>query len=248
MSVAIVTGGESGIGKASCVALARAGFDVGLTWHFDADAAAATVAEVQATGRRAASVWLDLADVATVGPALDELADALGGLDVFVNNAGTRQAGPFLELPFEEWRRTLAINLDGAFACLQHAARRMVRAGTAGRIVVVTSVHEHVALRNASAYCASKGGLGLLVKTMAIELAEHGIAVNAVAPGATATPMTDAHDVDPATLPRPDIPVGRPAHAAEIAAAVAFLARDARYVTGTSLVVDGGLTLERSLG
>ena len=108
-----------------------------------------------------------------------ELADALGGLDVFVNNAGTGHETPFLEVPLDEWQRVLDVDLTGAFLCAQEAARRMVAAGNGGRIVNVTSVHEHVPLGGAAAYCAAKGGLGLLTKVMALELAEHGITVNA---------------------------------------------------------------------
>jgi NAD(P)-dependent dehydrogenase (short-subunit alcohol dehydrogenase family) len=138
----------------------------------------------------------------------------------------------------------VALNLTGAFVCAQRAARLMVDAGKGGRIVNVTSVHEHVPLSGAAAYCAGKGGLGLLTKVMALELGEHGITVNSVAPGEIATPMTGAEDEDPASEERPALPAGRPGNAHEIAEAIAFLARpDARYVTGTSIVVDGGLTL-----
>ena len=120
----------------------------------------------------------------------------------------------------------------------------MVAQGRGGRIVNVTSVHEHVPLRGGAAYCAAKGGLGLLTKVMAFELAEHGITVNAVAPGEIATPMTGAEDVDPRTLPRPQVPLGRPGDANEVAAVVGFLASpEAAYVTGSSFVVDGGMLL-----
>jgi NAD(P)-dependent dehydrogenase (short-subunit alcohol dehydrogenase family) len=120
----------------------------------------------------------------------------------------------------------------------------MVGSGTAGRIINVTSVHEHIPLREQAAYCAGKGGLGLLTKAMALELGEHGITVNAVAPGEVATPLTGAADEDPSELARPALPAGRPGAAYEIAELVAFLAHpDARYATGTSFVVDGGLML-----
>ena len=164
-------------------------------------------------------------------------------MDVFVNNAGTGSSAPFLELSFEDWSRTLDVDLSGAFLCAQRAARHMARAG-GGRIINVTSVHEHVPLPRSAAYCAAKGGLGLLTKVMALELAEHGITVNSIAPGEVATEMTGNEDVDPRTVRRPGIPVGRPGDANEIAAAIAYLASDeASYVTGTSLVVDGGLLL-----
>jgi NAD(P)-dependent dehydrogenase (short-subunit alcohol dehydrogenase family) len=120
----------------------------------------------------------------------------------------------------------------------------MISQGRGGRIVNVTSVHEHVPLRGSAAYCAAKGGLGMLTKVMALELAEHGITVNSVAPGEIATPMTGNADVDPSRVRRPGIPMGRPGHAREIAAVVAFLASpSASYVTGASLVADGGLLL-----
>ncbi len=244
MSVAIVTGADSGIGKATAVALAARGFDVGITWHEDENGARAAASELAAQGRRAELRPHDLTRPAEGGEAIDALADALGGLDVLVNNAGTGHSTPFLELELEEWRRVLAVDLDGAFVCAQRAARRMVAAGHGGRIVNVTSVHEHVPLRGAAAYCAAKGGLGLLTKVMALELAEHGIAVNAIAPGEITTPMTGAEDVDPSGEERPGIPLGRPGDAREIAAAIAFLASaEASYVTGASLVADGGMLL-----
>src|ERR687896_75350 len=212
-SKAIVTASDSGIGKATAVRLARDGFDVGVTWHSDREGAEGTAREV-------------------------------GGLDVFVNNAGGGPHHDFLDFPLEAWQQVIDLNLTGAFACAQRAARLMVDAGHGGRIVNVTSVHEHVPLRGAAAYCAGKGGLGLLTKVMALELGEHGIAVNAVAPGEIATPMTGAEDQDPASRERPALPAGRPGHADEIAATIAFLASpEARYATGASFVVDGGLML-----
>jgi NAD(P)-dependent dehydrogenase (short-subunit alcohol dehydrogenase family) len=175
---------------------------------------------------------------------VEELAGELGRLDVLVNNAAGGETHPFLEFPLEDWQRVLDLDLTGAFVCGQRAARLMVESGTAGRIVNITSVHEHVPLRGASAYCAAKGGLGLLTKTMALELGEHGITVNSIAPGEIATPMTGAEDEDPADHERPALPAGRPGDAHEVAELVVFLTRpDARYTTGSSFVVDGGLML-----
>ena len=242
--VAIVTGSDSGIGEATAIHLARAGCDVGITWHADEAGAEEAAAKVRAEGRRAEVRRLDLADLPAAADVVDELADALGGLDVFVNNAATSADAPFLELRWEDWRHTLAVDLDGPFLCAQRAARRLVAAGRGGRIVNVTSVHEHVPLPNSAAYCAAKGGLGLLTKVMALELAPHGITVNAVAPGEIATPMTGNEDVDPRTVRRESIPTGRPGDANEVASLVAYLASDdAAYVTGSSLVMDGGLLL-----
>jgi len=244
VTVAIVTGADSGIGKATAVLLAERGFDLGITWHTDEAGAQGTALEVRDRGRRAELRQVDLEQVAEGRRVVGELADALGGIDVLVNCAGTGSSTPFLEVSLEDWRRVLDVDLTAAFTAAQEAARRMVAAGRGGRIVNVTSVHEHVPLPGSSAYCAAKGGLGLLTKVMALELAKHAITVNAVAPGEIATPMTGAHDQDPLELERPGIPAGRPGHAREIAAAIAFLASpEASYVTGESLVVDGGLLL-----
>lgn len=244
MAVAVVTGSDSGIGKATAVVLAERGFDLGLTWHSDRDGIEGTASEVRDRGRRAEVRQVDLTRVSDGGRVVSDLADALGGIDVLVNNAGTGSSTPFLELSLEDWQRVLDVDLTAAFCAAQEAARRMVAASRGGRIVNVTSVHEHVPLPGSAAYCAAKGGLGLLTKVMALELAEHGITVNAVAPGEIATPMTGQHEQDPHSTDRPGIPAGRPGDAREIASAIAFLAsEEASYVTGESFVVDGGLTL-----
>jgi NAD(P)-dependent dehydrogenase (short-subunit alcohol dehydrogenase family) len=242
--VAIVTGSESGIGRAVAVALAEQGCDVGVTWFRDAGAAEATAGEVRALGRRAEVRHLDLTRLPEAADVVDELAEALGGVDVLVNDAGTGHSTPLLDLDLVTWREVLATDLDGAFLCLQRAARRMVAAGRGGRIVNITSVHEHQPRVGAAAYCAAKGGLGLLTKVAALELSEHGITVNSVAPGEIATPMTGQEDEDP-TAPgheRPGIPLRRPGDAREVAAVVAFLASpEAAYVTGASWAIDGGM-------
>jgi NAD(P)-dependent dehydrogenase (short-subunit alcohol dehydrogenase family) len=242
--VAVVTGSDSGIGKATAVAFARAGYDVGVTWHEDKDGAEATAAEVRQAGRRTEVRQLDVARLEEAPGVIDELADALGGLEVFVNNAGTGHSAPFLEHDLASWRHVLDVDLTGPFCCAQRAAQRMVSAGRGGRIINVTSVHEHVPLQGSAAYCAAKGGLGLLTKVMALELAEHGITVNAVAPGEISTPMTGQEDVDPEEQGRPGIPLGRPGDAREIAALIVHLASpESSYTTGSSYVIDGGMLL-----
>ncbi|MFF0469524.1 SDR family oxidoreductase [Micromonospora zamorensis] len=242
--IAVVTGADSGIGKACAVALAEAGFDIGITWYGDPDGAERTATEVRATGRRCEVAEVDLSRLPEAAAVVDELADRLDGIGVLVNNAGIGASTPFVDTAWEQWREVLAVDLDAPFLCAQRAARRMRAAGTGGRIINITSVHEHAPRVGSAAYCAAKGGLGLLTRVMAQELAAEGITVNAVAPGEIATPMTGMEDVDPYTQDRPGVPVGRPGDAREVAAVVALLASPAAsYVNGASWPVDGGMLL-----
>jgi NAD(P)-dependent dehydrogenase (short-subunit alcohol dehydrogenase family) len=239
---AIVTGSDSGIGRATAVALAARGHDVGVTWHTDRAGAEETARLVERHGVRAIVARLDLTAGERVAEAIDGLADALGGLDVLVNNAGANHRAAVLDDRLDGWRRALEVNLTGPFVAAQAAARRMVAARRGGRIVNVTSVHEHEPLSHAAAYSAAKAGLGMLTRVMALELAPHGIAVNAVAPGHIATPMTGKAGLDARSVSLPQIPAGRPGAPEEVAAAIAYLT-EASYCTGASLLVDGGLLL-----
>jgi NAD(P)-dependent dehydrogenase (short-subunit alcohol dehydrogenase family) len=236
----IVTGSDSGIGRATALALAERGLDVGVTWHTDDAGAAETARGVEDRGARAVIARLDL--TASPERSVDRLADRLGGLWALVNCAGANHRGSLVDDDPAAWSRAVELNLTGPVLCARAAARRMRAAGTGGRIVNVTSVHEHTPLPSASAYCAAKAGLGMVTRVLALELAADAITVNSVAPGHIATPMTGRGGVDPASVALPQIPLGRPGGPGEVAVVIAFLVSDAAaYLTGASLVVDGGL-------
>ncbi len=242
--LAIVTGADSGMGKATAELLATEGFDVGITFHTDESGARDTQQAVEQRGQRCFVARQELAS-----PSTADVVDQLGGLGVLVNNAGTGHSDPVLDLGYDRWREVLATDLDGPFLCAQRAARRMVEQGKGGRIVNVTSVHEHVPRMGAAAYCTAKAGLGMLTKMLALELGRHGILVSSVAPGEIATPMTGQGEENAYDQERPGNPVGRPGHVNEVASVIAFLASPrSSYVTGTSITVDGGLTLMAAHG
>lgn len=246
--IAVVTGADSGIGRATALLLATEGFDIGLTVHEDEEGARRTAADVVERGQRCAVEPFDAASAAA-GETVDRLADELGGIGVLVNVAGTGHSTAALELDLATWNEVLATDLTGPFLCARHAARRMVDAGRGGRIVNVTSVHEHVPRLGSAAYCSAKAGLGMLTKVLALELAEHGITVNAVAPGEIATEMTGQDEEDAYRTSRPGNPLGRPGHVNEVASVIGFLASPrAAYVTGSSYAVDGGLMLMSAHG
>jgi NAD(P)-dependent dehydrogenase (short-subunit alcohol dehydrogenase family) len=246
--LAIVTGADSGMGKATAELLAVEGFDVGITFHSDKDGAEDTRAGIEERGQRCFVAQQDLSSPDT-GDVVDGLADQLGGLGVLVNMAGTGHSDKVLDLTYDRWRQVLATDLDGPFLCAQRAARRMAAAGRGGRIINVTSVHEHVPRFGATAYCTAKAGLGMLTKCLALELGRDGILVSSVAPGEIATPMTGMDESEAYSEERTGNPVGRPGHVNEVASVIAFLASPrSSYVTGTSITVDGGLTLMAAHG
>lgn len=246
--LAIVTGADSGIGKATAELLAIEGYDVGITCHEDVEGVRDTREAIEARGQRCFVERFDAASP-DAGDVVDRLAEQLGGLGVLVNVAGTGVSDRVVDLGYEEWRHVLATDLDGPFLTSRAAARRMVADGVPGRIVNVTSVHEHLPRLGASAYCAAKAGLGMLTQVLALELGEHGITVNSVAPGEISTPMTGMDEAEAYHQERPGNPLGRPGHVQEVASVIGFLCSPrAAYVTGSSYTVDGGLSLMAAHG
>lgn len=244
MPKVIVTGADSGIGKATAIAFAEGGYDVGFTFLEHPLGAQETADRVRDAGQRVEMLPMDLSDPSTGAAVVNQLADGLDGIDVFVNNAATAFSAPVLETSLRDWQHVLAVNVTGAFICMQTAARRMVESRTPGRIVAVTSIQQEFPHPGSAAYGAAKGGLGQLVRVMALELGRHHITVNAVAPGEIATAMSGMEGVDPATVPRPNVPLRRPGDPREIASLIVWLAsRDAAYATGATFVIDGGATL-----
>ncbi len=247
---AIVTGASSGIGKATALLLASQGCNLGITYSSNREGAEKTAQKASELGAEVAIRQMEQTDPSDVEAKLNEVFDELGGVDIFVNNAGTLGLTDFVETELDEWRRVVDCNLTGAFVAGRTVARRMIADGTPGRIVNVSSVHEAVPLMSGAAYCASKGGVGMLTKCMALDLAPKGIRVNAIGPGETATPMSGAVEgEDVHARKRPEVPAGRPAKPEEIAQAIAYLvSEEAASTIGTTLFVDGGLLLMSAIG
>jgi len=242
-----VTGGASGIGKATCLRLAREGAAVCVNYYADteAESAMAVVEAIEAAGTRGIAVQADVGDEKAVAAMVAATAAALGGLDLLVNNAGIESKIPLLEMSETDWSRVIRTNLTGAFLCLRESAKLMAANG-GGVIVNMSSVHELIPWPGFAHYCATKGGLKLLMETAAKEFAECGIRFCNIAPGAIATPINDAVLDDAAAkhAVEAEIPLGHFGTADQIAAAVAWAASDqASYVTGTTIVVDGGMSL-----
>jgi glucose 1-dehydrogenase len=241
----LVTGASSGIGKATALRFGAEGASVCVNYYSDKEKADADAvcAQIDA-GRRAFSAQADVGDEQQVIAMVAAVAERFGGIDVLVNNAGIEKQVPTLEMPLDLWNAVLRTNLTGAFLCLREAGKHMVAQGS-GVIVNMSSVHEFIPWPGFAHYCASKGGMKLLTQTVARELAPQGIRCVNVAPGAIATPINDFVLDDPEArhMVEEEIPLGRFGQPEDIAAAVAWVASDqAAYMTGTTLVVDGGMS------
>ena len=244
--IAVVTGSDSGIGRAIAEEFAREGADVVVTFHHDQSGADETRERVEAAGRRAAVRRLDVRDEAAVAALFAEAERELGAPPyILVNNAGIGGGGkPVAELPTDDFDAVLKTDLYGPFFCIREFVRRRHALGGGGKIINVTSVHEVIPSPNNVAYAAAKGGLLTLTRSLALELAPQRININAIAPGLIATPMTAERVHDPEARRRelPNIPWGRPGQPHEVGRLALYLASDdADYITGQSFPIDGGL-------
>jgi glucose 1-dehydrogenase len=250
---ALVTGANSGIGKAVALGLARAGADVAVNYVTDPDAAEAVADEIRALGRRAITLQADVSQEDAVSAMFAAAVQAFGTLHIVVTNAGLQRDAPFEQMTLAQWNTVIGVNLTGQFLCARAALREFNRRGldeavsaAAGKIICMSSVHQQIPWAGHANYAASKGGVDMLMRSLAQEVAPRRVRVNGVAPGAVRTPInTSAWDTPQAyaelmTL----VPYKRIGEPDDIARAAVWLASDAAdYVTGATLFVDGGMTL-----
>jgi glucose 1-dehydrogenase len=243
---ALVTGSSKGIGRGIALRLAQEGADVVVNYNSDPRGAEEALAEVRALGRLGASIKANLGDVNDVQRLVAERAEALGGLDVLVNNAGIEKHAAFADVTERDFDAVLDVNLKGVFFATQAFVRQCTAASRPGKVINISSVHEEMAFPNFAAYCASKGGVRMLTRTLAVELGPLGITINNIAPGAIETPINSALLNDPVKLASlvNQIPLSRLGKPGDVAGMAVFLAScDSDYVTGTTYVVDGGLSV-----
>jgi glucose 1-dehydrogenase len=242
--VAVVTGGNSGIGKAVTLALAGAGANVAIDYVADEAATEELERQIAALGDQSIGVDADVSKVADLQMLVERTVKELGRLDVMVNNAGIETRTSVLDSTESQFDKVMAINLKSAFFGTQLAAKQMIAQGSGGRIINISSVHEDWPMPGNAPYCLSKGGMRMLTRQAGQELGPHNILVVGVGPGAVATPINTSTMADPEKMNKLDtaIPLGRMAQPEEIGSVVAFLAGDgASYVNGTTIFVDGGL-------
>jgi glucose 1-dehydrogenase len=247
--VILVTGSSQGIGAGIALRLAQEGADIVLNYHSHPEEADAVKAQITALGRRAVSVGADLSTVAGVTKLIGDGVAGLGRIDILVNNAGVEKNASFWDVAETDYDLVLNTNLKGPFFATQAFVKHLQGRNAGGKIINISSVHEELPFPHFTSYCASKGGLKMMMRNLSIELAPLGITINNVAPGAIETPINTKLLNDPEKLKAllANIPLNRLGKPADVAGAVAFLASsDADYITGTTLVVDGGLTWDYS--
>jgi len=241
---ALVTGSDQGIGQGIALRLAEEGADIAVNYRKNREGAEATRAQIEKMGRRAAVIQADVGQTADARRVVEEAVTALGGIDILVNNAGIEKNAPFVDVPEEDYHAVIAVSMSGPFFCTQTFARHRRDVKAPGKVINISSVHEELPFPHFTAYCMAKGGLKMMMRNLAIELAPLGITVNNVAPGAIQTPINQKLLSDPKLL-NPllaNIPLNRLGQPSDVAGVAAFLASaDADYITGTTIVVDGGL-------
>jgi glucose 1-dehydrogenase len=243
---ALVTGSSKGIGRGIAVRLAQEGADVAINYNTDPKGAQEALAEVQALGRQGVVLAGNLGRVDEVRELVARSEAALGGLDILVNNAGIEKHAAFEDVTEADFDAVLNVNLKGVFFATQAFVRACRRGGRRGKVVNISSVHEELAFPNFAAYCASKGGMRMLTRTLAVELGPIGITINSIAPGAIETPINAKLLNDPVKLRAltSQIPLGRLGQPDDVASLAVFLASsESRYVTGSTYLVDGGLSV-----
>ena len=242
--VAIVTGGNSGIGKSIVEYLAELGAKVVIDYRSHPEATEALEEEIGAYGGSSFGVQADVGKLEDLQRLVDTAVSKYGRLDIMVNNAGIETRTSILDTTPDDFDKVLNVNLRGVFFATQYAAKQMIAQGSGGRIINISSVHEDWPMPNNTAYCVAKGGVRMLTRTAGVELASKGVTVVNVGPGAVATPINDSTMNNPELLAKLNaaIPMGRMAQPEEIAKVVGFLASDsASYITATSIFADGGI-------
>lgn len=238
--VALVTGGASGMGRAASIRIAREGADV-VVADVNLEGANETAARVEAEGRRGLAIRTDVSDAHQVRVMVKKAVDHFGRIHILINNAGILEQASALEMSESQWRRSLGVMLDGVFFVAQAVGRHMVEEGISGSIVNTGSICSLIAIEGSASYCAAKAGVLVLTKVLALEWAKFGIRVNCILPGYVATPLIA--DADPSVRASwlSEVPMGRLGEPDEIAKMMVVLASDeASFVTGASLLVDGG--------
>ena len=241
---ALVTGSDQGIGQAIAVRLAEEGADVVVNYRKNRSGADETCEQVRKFGRRTAAIQADVGVVSDAQRVVADSIAALGGIDILVNNAGIEINAGFLDITDHDYSAVIDVNMTGPFFTTQAFARHRRDVKQPGKVINISSVHEELPFPHFTAYCMSKGGLKMMMRNLAIELAPLGVTINNIAPGAIETPINKKLLSDPKLLDPllANIPLGRMGQPADVASVAAFLASpDADYITGTSIVVDGGL-------